>query len=798
MASSRIKNGSGETGEGEPSDVIVPSEKRVIIKFEDWMDLAGLEEADALPVACGPLASRGIAATFGPYTLAPLFDKGKRRDITVLVARAQRIDPTYRPPVFSSFFTLEFEEDIDLEQAARALASVKGVEYAYVEPEPAPPPTVQPNDDPYWSNQAYLDPAPVGIDAEYAWNIPGGDGEDQGFVDLERGWKLDHDDLAQHNVSLISGVNKDEKGHGTWTLGVVTAYDNGIGCVGIAPHLATVRVVSQWRTETSSSIGLAVLDAIGVMAYGDVLLIEAQQYYGGSLAPVEVYPLEYEAIRLATALGIVVVEPSGNGILDLDTLTVNGAEVLDRDNIAEFKDSGAIFVASGFAFDSGGGAIAWERRANVCCFGSRIDCFAWGEYVETLDTDSAGTQSWYTDCFGLGTPCFAGTSSAAAIVAGAALLVQGMAWKGHGHRLSPYQVRDLLSRYGTPTANPPQDRIGIMPDLKTITSEVLGLAPDLYLRDHAGDIGDPHVGPISASPDIILRASAEADPTAAFGEGSGTESSYLLGHEAKAGQDNYIYVRVKNRGGTDATDVKATIYWSEVSTLVTPDLWNLVGTVTVPSVPKTDDLVVSDALVWPASAVPATGHYCFVGLVGNDQEPAPDPSTFLDLDAFKAFIRQENNVTWRNFNVVGNAPEAGSRGLPGIGPGPSGGAPDFKVLELLAPGAPDKARRMSLEVLSRLPDGSVLAVVIPRVLAVAMHLSSPSFQTDPSSRSAVVPVKAAGKSWIGEGVFPRGSRNKLRLLVHIPPAQRSKPSVVAVRQVYDRVEVGRVTWLLVP
>jgi len=34
---------------------------------------------------------------------------------------------------------------------------------------------------------------------------------------------------------------------------------------------------------------------------------------------------------------------------------------------------------------------------------------------------------------------------------------------------------------------------------------------------------------------------------------------------------------MKNRGGDNANNVTATVYWSEVGTLVTPDMWALLG-----------------------------------------------------------------------------------------------------------------------------------------------------------------------------------------------------------------------------
>lgn len=51
-----------------------------------------------------------------------------------------------------------------------------------------PPPAVNPNDDPRSGNQGYLNAAPQGINARYAWTITGGDGARVGIVDMEQGW----------------------------------------------------------------------------------------------------------------------------------------------------------------------------------------------------------------------------------------------------------------------------------------------------------------------------------------------------------------------------------------------------------------------------------------------------------------------------------------------------------------------------------------------------------------------------------------------------------------------------------
>ena len=169
----------------------------------------------------------------------------------------------------------------DREAAAalvRKLQDLDLIEEAYVEGGPVPPP-VYADDDPKAAYQGYLSAAPTGIDARWAWSMT--DGAGIKFVDLERGWTLDHEDLAAAGITVMSGVNQDYHGHGTAVLGEVVAVDNtNIGGVGIAPG-ATCRVVSQWRTASTYNTATAILSAAQGMSAGDVLLLEAQTDFNG-------------------------------------------------------------------------------------------------------------------------------------------------------------------------------------------------------------------------------------------------------------------------------------------------------------------------------------------------------------------------------------------------------------------------------------------------------------------------------------------------------------------------------------
>jgi hypothetical protein len=327
--------------------------------------------------------------------------------------------------------------------------------------------------------------------------------------------------------------------------------------------------------------------------------------------------------------------------------------------------------------------------------------------------------------------------------------------------------------------------------LRSIFDTVLNAAPDVYIRDFVGDTGEPHTGAISASPDIILRPTPVANPQAAFGAGSGTENNATLGSTADITQPkNYIYVRVLNQGGSAATNVQATVFWSPVATLVTPDLWTLVGTKNIPNVPIGEQLTVSDAIEWLKADIPAPGHYCFVGLIGTVADPAPSPADFLNWDNFQRFIRENNNVTWRNFNVEPNNPDVEDPTVP----------KGFKALKFLAPGAPDKARYMALEVIAKLPEGAKAVLEVPLVFFELLHgchrLGIAS--VDRKRAVARIPVNPHGRIRFGEVLFPVKSRTTLRLLVHIPDEHRKQTYQVAVRQLWECQEVGRVTWQLQP
>jgi hypothetical protein len=705
----------------------------------------------------------------------------KPEEIQALEGRAAQ---SAFPPLHSltSYWRLDLRHRPEsLPAVVARLNQLHEVDHAYAE-QAVSEPVVNAADDTYAAGQGYLDAAPTGIDARWAWTQPNGEGAGVGVVDLEQGWFLSHEDLASKAPTLIYGDNRDGIGtyrgnHGTAVLGEIGADDNTRGVVGVAPSIASLRVTSHYDAATNTNLHVAdaIVAAIPAMNPGDLLLLEVQR--GADPLPTETDDADFDAIRLAVALGVIVVEAAGNGNNDLDAYTNGAGDTILARGSADFRDSGAVMVGAAESDDT-------HDRAWFSNYGSRVDCYAWGEDVVTCgygDLDDGGgvDDQTYTDTFG-------GTSSASPIIVGAASILQGMYEAASGTRLSPSQMRVLLSNPATGTAQGPTvaGNIGVMPDLHAIIGNTLALVPDIYIRDNVGDTGIvPATGAISASPDVILRPAAVADPTAAFGEGSGAENSNSLGFQAEAGQDNFIYVRMKNRGTTDAINSAARVFWSEVSTLVTPDMWNLIGDTPTVNVPQGDTLVVTDALVWPAADIPATGHYCMVALLDQAQDAAPPlppgPPSF-DWNAFTDFIRAHNNVTWRNFNVVDDLPD------------PSG---DPSALPFLIAGAPDRTRAFDFEIIRRLPERAQLILEIP--LAIAGQIAERrmwKFEVDRERMVARILLPALPRLGLCGLKLSAGARHRCQFLVRGGRGLDFRGNGVAIRQVYHDLEVGRVTW----
>lgn len=353
----------------------------------------------------------------------------------------------------------------DVAALVRDLNALSVVEIAYATaPATDPQVDVPPTTPDFEPEQGYLDAAPVGIDARYGWTVPGGTGLDVRIIDVEQGINVDHEDLPPL-FSVGGTINPSSNNHGTAVMGVLVAADNGYGITGIA-HGAEAGFESHFGPPTDAD---AFNNAAARLGPGDVILIEIQRTgpANGQTCPsgcnacaedaiaIEFWQANFDAIEMATANGIVVVQAAGNGRSDFDDPAYGG--LFDRTQ----RDSGAIIVGAGTS----------DTRAPTCFsnFGDRVDLQGWGENVVTLGYgnrfDGVGPSGGANDEDQRYTATFNGTSSASPIVAGAAAAVQGAVIAAGGTPLTSLQMREVLRAGATPQSADARN-IGPLPNLR--------------------------------------------------------------------------------------------------------------------------------------------------------------------------------------------------------------------------------------------------------------------------------------------------------------------------------------------
>jgi hypothetical protein len=403
-----------------------------------------------------------------------------------------------RPP----FYTVQVADDRKDELAQR-LRQEASVEAAFVKPAPEPPvrppsaggpastpappvPAPPAATGKFASRQIYLNKAPAGIDARFAWTRPGGRGAGINVIDIEGEWNFAHEDLIVNQGGMIGGSGANDlhwRNHGTAVVGEIGADRNVFGCTGIAPD-ARVRAISVFGGSSGSAS--AITQAADGLAPGDVILIElhfpgprfafAERPDQAGYIAAEWWPDNFAAIVYATSVrGVIVVEAAGNGAQNFDdpiydTPAVGFPAGWKNPFRTSNPQSGAIVVGAG-APPPGthGNNLGPDRsRLDFSNYGARVDVQGWGREVTTTGygdlSGAAGPENrWYTDIF-------SGTSSASPIVVGALACLQGARKAAGKALLTPSAAQALLRNTGSPQQagpnGPATQRIGKRPDLR--------------------------------------------------------------------------------------------------------------------------------------------------------------------------------------------------------------------------------------------------------------------------------------------------------------------------------------------
>ncbi len=372
-------------------------------------------------------------------------------------------------PNLNAYLRLELAPGDDVEAVGRALAELEEVEAVYRVPKPAPLPAVYDFSNPTNASgvwQRYVDAAPVGVDARFAWSN-GYTAAGVKICDVEYDWNATHEDVPPFVMlgatPLDAGFGHD---HGTAVLGELGGQHNTNGVRGIA-YGASLRVASPYAAAYGGYNFAAAVSAIMTnLVAGDVILIE-QQGVGpvGEYVPVSWWKPNYDAIRTAVSNGIIVVEAAGNGAQNLDDPVYSTGNNGHWPFLPE-NDSGSIMVGAGAPPQYPNP----RSRLNFSNYGATLDLQGYGYLVVTLgygDLNNDTTNRLYTSTF-------SGTSSASPIVAGAAAVLQQM-WKArYTNVASPALIRQLLRATGT--AQQGTDNIGPLPDLRAAFAAVTNQA----------------------------------------------------------------------------------------------------------------------------------------------------------------------------------------------------------------------------------------------------------------------------------------------------------------------------------
>ena len=323
-------------------------------------------------------------------------------------------------------------------------------------------------------SQGYLDAdANLGMDVRGVWSGLGvstapGAGVHIGVVELASPTEV-HPDLPPIVQRGRAGAG--DPRHALKTLGVLVAGNNDLppdervdGIVWGADRAVLVEVEARrgpcaiseaYAGEVAAAIHLAAAE----LRVGGVLLVEVQLDTATGHLPIYLDPLVRQAIAEVEASGVLVVVPSSNSSVRL------GQAEADPFWAGQVDMSVRGLLVGGAVARPGAGQL----RVADCGWGPQVHCCAWASGVRTLGP-------------GGGAASYSGTSAAAAIIAGAAGLVQAVAWKKHGRVLLPDALRDLLAE---PAAGrgvvkgggePRKDVVGVQPKLKGLLARVAAKA----------------------------------------------------------------------------------------------------------------------------------------------------------------------------------------------------------------------------------------------------------------------------------------------------------------------------------
>jgi len=113
------------------------------------------------------------------------------------------------------------------------------------------------------------------------------------------------------------------------------------------------------------------------------------------------------------------------------------------------------------------------------------------------------------------------------------------------------------------------------------------------------------------------------------------------------GVPNWIYVKMHNGGAADNGTLD--IYYAQASvSLSWPAAWTMLA-----SVPLTVNSASTRIVEIPWNSLPGEGHYCMIARWSSTADPVSPETADIGNNT-----RQNNNIVWRNLNIVPMEPDA--------------------------------------------------------------------------------------------------------------------------------------------
>lgn len=438
-------------------------------------------EGSAVALQAGSLVSNtgadieSVARWLGGFRVTPMVTSVPLEQLDAWHAHALAVLPEgNRPGHLGLWFYVDGDDAASVENLRQSLAREPLVAHVYQQPRlylasatPAAIPVaprvaassqgdLPPTTPSYTSQQFTHDPTPLGHGVRAAAGTLGARGQGIGLRMLETDWLFGHEDLCQLVAANVLGAAppgaRPAGDHGASGSSIVFADRNAYGVTGIADEVSARFVALELNGGYVNSMTLVLANS----QPGDVALIVVMVLVPalgpGAWLPFEFFQSSFDATLTATANGMHVVVPAGNGDRSLDDPALLGR--FDRN----FRDSGAIIV--------GASAAGLMQKADFSNWGTRIDAHGWGDQVIACGYGSLFYPN--NDPLQAYTAAGTGTSSATPHIAAIVASLQGAALRQTGQLLSNQAVLDLLHTQGAPTP----DVIGLRPDLAGMLTQI--------------------------------------------------------------------------------------------------------------------------------------------------------------------------------------------------------------------------------------------------------------------------------------------------------------------------------------